>query len=284
MLRTALLTSAAMLAFAGNSLLCRLALRGGSIDAASFGLVRLVAGAITLGIVLAARREKASAGRSRLAPAMLFAYVAAFSFAYTFVPAGTGALLLFGSVQATMLVAALRSGERFAWAEAAGFALALAGIVWLVLPGVESPPLGGSVLMIAAGIAWGVYSLAGRGSADPLADTARNFALAAPLAALVSVATIPRFHADGRGVALAVASGAVTSGLGYVAWFAALRRLDVIRAAAVQLSVPAIAAAGGVVFLAERLTLRLVLAAAVILGGVGLAVAGRARRARGTPT
>jgi len=278
MLRTVLLTALALVAFAANSVLYRLALGGRTIDAASFGAIRLASGAIVLAALHAASGRRAGARRGALAPVMLFAYVVAFSFAYLSLSAGTGALLLFGAVQATMILAALRAGERFAGGEAVGLAIALAGLTYLVLPGLAAPSPAGSALMIAAGIAWGLYSLRGRGATDPLGETARNFALATPLALLVALATLPRLHLGGPGALLAVASGAITSGLGYVAWFAALQGLSAIRAATVQLAVPALAAAGGVAFLGERLTLRLALSAALILGGVGLAVASRARK------
>jgi len=284
MLRTALLTAAALVAFAANSVLCRVALSGGGIDAASFGSIRLASGAAALALIHVARRGARPENRGWISPAMLFAYVAAFSFAYASVSAGTGALLLFGAVQATMIAVALRSGERFVRAEAVGLAAALGGLAYLVLPGLAAPSPTGSALMIAAGVAWGVYSLRGRGSRDPLGDTARNFALATPLALVVSVATHAGARVDGRGALLAVCSGAVTSGLGYVVWFAALRGLTAIRAATVQLAVPALAAAGGVVFLGETVTLRFVVAAAMILGGVGVAVAGRARGPVTPPT
>jgi len=277
MLRTTFLTMLALVAFAANSVLCRLALGGHGIDAASFGSIRLASGALVLVALRWASRGGARSRGGWLAPLMLFAYVAAFSFAYLSLTAGTGALLLFGSVQATMILVALRGGERFARAEALGLALALGGLAYLVLPGLSSPSPRGSALMIAAGVAWGVYSLLGRGARDPLAETARNFAWATPLALLVSALAWPHARISAHGAMLAVLSGAATSGLGYVLWFAALRGLSAIRAATVQLAVPALAAWGGVAFLGERLTPRLLVSAAFILGGVGLAVAGRAR-------
>lgn len=280
MLGTALLTALALVAFAANSVLCRLALGGESIDAASFSLLRLASGALTLALIHGARRGPRAEHRGWVPPLMLFAYVAAFSFAYTLVSAGTGALLLFGAVQATMILVALRSGERPTLAEGAGLALALGGLTYLVLPGLSAPSPAGSALMLAAGVAWGVYSLRGRSSRDPLADTARNFAVATAPALVVSIARLGHAHADARGALLAVCSGALTSGIGYVIWFAALRGLTAISAATAQLAVPVLAAAGGVVFLSEELTLRFAVAAAVILGGVGVAIAGRARRAR----
>ncbi len=275
---TLLLTAVALVAFASNSILCRLALGAREIDAASFTLVRIASGALTLLLIRAATARGAAvpARRSPWVPAvLLFAYAAPFSFAYLELSAGTGALILFACVQATMLIGALRSGERFRWLEGVGLAIALAGLTYLVSPGLSAPSPLGSGLMAIAGIAWGLYSLRGRGSAEPLADTARNFVWAAPLALLLSLATIRGAHLSPRGIALAVASGALASGLGYTIWFAALRGLTAIRAATVQLTVPVLAAAGGILFLRESITVRIVLSAALILGGVGLALAGR---------
>lgn len=273
------LTALAMLAFAANSLLCRLALQQARIDPASFASIRLVSGALTLAAIAHYRvRPGRRAKRDWLAVAMLFAYVAFFSFAYLSLSAGTGALILFGAVQLTMFSAGIRAGERFVPLAWAGLFLAAAGLVYLVSPSVAAPPPAATALMAAAGVAWGVYSLRGRGVADPLAATASNFAWAAPLALAVNLLLAGRAHADGAGVALAVASGAVTSGLGYVAWFAALRHLSAMRAASVQLSVPLIAALGGVLFLSEAFTPRLAVAAAAILGGIALVLAGRSRK------
>ncbi|MBX3704823.1 MAG: DMT family transporter, partial [Steroidobacteraceae bacterium] len=203
--------------------------------------------------------------------------VALFSFAYLSLSAGTGALILFGAVQLTMLGAGLRAGERFAPAAWAGLAAAIAGLVYLVSPGVSSPAPLGATSMALAGAAWGVYSLRGRGIADPLAATASNFARAVPLALALSVLTAGAAHADGPGIALAVASGALSSGIGYVVWYAALRGLTAMRAATVQLSVPPIAAIGGALMLAEPLTGRLMFASAAILGGIAVVLATRAR-------
>jgi drug/metabolite transporter (DMT)-like permease len=215
-----------------------------------------------------------------LAATMLWVYVAAFSFAYLTLPAGAGALILFGAVQLTMFAAGLRSGERFTAVAWAGFALAVAGLLVLVSPGLAAPPLAGTLLMAAAGIDWGVYSLRGRGAGEPVAATAGNFMRAAPLALLVSAASFGFAgapHASTSGVMLAIASGAVTSGLGYVIWYAALPQLSSLRAATVQLSVPPLAAIGGVVLLSEALSIRLVLASAAILGGIALVLFSRAR-------
>jgi drug/metabolite transporter (DMT)-like permease len=208
--------------------------------------------------------------------------VALFSFAYVSLAAGTGALILFGAVQLTMLGAGLLGGERFAAAGWLGLGLALAGLAVLLLPGAAAPPPMGAMLMAGAGIAWGGYSLRGRGADDPLAATAASFIRAAPLGILLALVSAlvfsARAHADARGVGLALASGALTSGLGYVVWTAALRRLTALRAAVVQLSVPPIAALGGVLLLGEAFTPRLGLASLAILGGIGLVLGSRARR------
>ncbi|NVM91817.1 drug/metabolite transporter (DMT)-like permease [Variovorax sp. SG517] len=281
--QTVLLTTAAMLAFAANSLLCRLALQRRGIDPASFGSVRLVAGALVLGLIVRFRAQPpASPARvDWLAAVMLFGYVAFFSFAYLSLPAGTGALILFGAVQLTMFSVGLRSGgERFGALAWFGFVLAAGGLVYLVFPGVAAPPLLGAVLMAVAGVAWGVYSLRGRGVADPLAATARNFTRAVPFALALSAVFAASARADTVGIALAVISGALTSGLGYAVWYAALGRLTAMRAATVQLSVPLLAAFGGVLFLSEAITPRLAVASVAILGGIALVLGQKARSAR----
>ena len=281
LLRTVALTAAAMVAFAANSLLCRLALQHQGIDPASFGSIRLVSGALTLALVVRFRAHPAPAARADwLAAAMLFAYVAFFSFAYLSLPAGTGALILFGAVQLTMLGAGLGGGERFGPLAWLGFILAAGGLVYLVLPGVAAPPLLGAVLMAIAGVAWGVYSLRGRGVADPLAATARNFLRAVPLALALSLVFAARAHADAAGIALAVASGALTSGLGYVIWYAVLPRLSAMQAATVQLSVPLLAAIGGVLLLSEAITPRLAAASVAVLGGIAIVLSQKSRSAR----
>jgi drug/metabolite transporter (DMT)-like permease len=266
-----------MVAFAANSVLCRLALGDAAIDAASFTTLRLVAGAIMLLVVsrLAPRNRATRGGGSWLSAVMLFAYAAAFSFAYISLAAGTGALILFGAVQATMILIALRSGERPHRLEWLGLVMALAGLVYLVLPGLSAPSPSGSALMAVAGIAWGVYSLRGRGVADPTRATTVNFVRAVPFALIVSAITFRGISLSPRGALLAILSGAVTSGLGYVLWYMAVKGLTATRAAIVQLSVPIIAAAGGVVFLAEDISLRLVVSSVMILGGVALSVTAR---------
>ena len=273
---TALYTSLAMVAFASNSLLNRLALGRESIDPVSYTTVRLVSGAITLWLIAALQKNSTGprVGGTWISAAMLFLYAIAFSFAYLSLSAGTGALILFGTVQVTMILAALRSGERPQPLEWLGLLLALGGLVYLVLPGLEAPPLPSSALMMLAGIAWGIYSLRGRGYSSPLANTTGNFTRTVPFVLVALLVSLPNVRLSSSGVLLAVLSGAVASGVGYVIWYAALRLLTATRAAIVQLSVPILAAWGGVAFLAEDITLRLILAAALILGGIALAIAG----------
>lgn len=277
--RVFLFTAAAMTAFAANSLLCRLALRGGYIDPASCTSLRLVSGALTLWLLLRVRGGAWRRAGDAYSAAALFVYAIAFSFAYVSLPVGVGALLLFGAVQASMLLAGLWSGERLAVAQALGLAAAVAGLVYLVWPGLAAPAPLGTALMLLAGVAWGVYSLRGRGIADPVTATAGNFILAAPLALLANLPFWREAHVALPGLLCAIASGALTSGLGYVIWYAALKDLGAVRAAIVQLSVPVLAAFGGVLLLAEEVTPRLLLASCAILGGVALAIAGKARRA-----
>jgi drug/metabolite transporter (DMT)-like permease len=270
--RTAALTTLAMIAFAGNSLLCRVALKNTGIDAASFTSIRLVSGALTLWLLARAGREAQSGKGNWLSAAALFAYAAGFSYAYVSLPAATGALLLFGAVQATMIGHGIWSGERLRPSQLVGLLLALGGLVGLVLPGLSAPPLVGSLLMLGAGIAWGIYSLRGRGAGNPIRVTAGNFVRAAPFALALSLAMLASASPDGRGAAYALASGALASGIGYAIWYSALPALKATSAATVQLSVPVIAALGGIVFLGEMLTLRLVLASAAILGGIALVI------------
>jgi drug/metabolite transporter (DMT)-like permease len=270
------LTLMAMIAFAGNSLLCRLALKQTRSDAASFTLVRIVSGAIVLGLIASLRRGSLRQSGSWVSAAMLFVYAAGFSFAYLTLSAGTGALLLFGAVQATMIFWALRSGERLDWPQRLGLALALAGLVALVLPGLSAPPFRGSLLMFTAGVAWGVYSLRGKKVGDPLLATAGNFARAVPMAALLSLFSLP--HLDRTGTVCAILSGAIASGVGYAIWYTALPGLKSASAASVQLVVPVLAAVGGILLLGEAITLRLVLASVAVLGGIWLVVGKKNRK------
>ncbi len=271
-----ILTATAMLAFAANSVLCRLALGQGRIDAASFTAVRVVSGAIVLGLILLSRKDRVQATPDWRSVITLFIYMAFFSFAYLSLAAGTGALVLFGCVQLTMFIVALKSGESFSAISWAGLVLAVAGLVYLVSPGVTAPDPLGAALMVMAGIAWGFYSLLGRAAADPVEATAWNFIYSVPLVIVTSLFFMRDFQVSMTGATLAVASGAIASGIGYVIWYAALRGLRATTAATVQLSAPVIAAFGGVILLSEQVTLRLVLASAVTLGGVALVLGQRA--------
>jgi drug/metabolite transporter (DMT)-like permease len=271
-LRTPLLTLLAMLAFASNSLLCRVALTETSIDAASFTSLRLASGALILLVILRLRGVGATKGGSWPMAAMLSAYAVFFSFAYRDLTAATGALLLFGGVQLTMMGYGLWAGERLRGAKLLGVVVAVAGLIGLLLPGLAAPPPHAALLMLAAGAAWGVYSLLGRGAGDPIAATGGNFLRAVPFAALLALAATGHESVDRMGVLYAVLSGAVTSGLGYVLWYAALPGLRATSAATIQLSVPAIAAIGGAVLLAEPITTRLLLASVAILGGIALTI------------
>lgn len=270
--RTLILTTLAMIAFAANSLLCRAALKHTAIDAASFTAIRLISGALILWL-LANLGRRSHAGRGSWSSAFaLFAYAAGFSYAYVSLPAASGALLLFGAVQATMIGHGLWRGERFRKWQLVGLTLAVAGLIGLLLPGLSAPPLAGSVLMLGAGIAWGIYSLRGKGTGDPTRVTAGNFLRAVPIAVLLSMLTLREVSLDTAGLAYAVASGALASGIGYAIWYTALPALKATSAATVQLSVPVIAALGGVLFLGEAVTLRLALASAAILGGIALVI------------
>jgi drug/metabolite transporter (DMT)-like permease len=271
-----LLTIVAMLAFAANSLLCRLALGQQLIDAASFTAVRVISGAVTLGLIMLPRwRVEGRAKVDWRSTAMLFIYMAFFSFAYLSLGAGTGALILFGAVQLTMFIAALRAGEHFPLLSWVGLVLAVFGLVYLVSPGLTAPDPVGAMLMAVAGIAWGFYSLLGRNVSNALEATANNFIYSVPLVIIVSLLFVNELQGSASGVFLAVASGAITSGLGYVIWYSALRGLTATRAATVQLSVPVIAAFGGVLLLSEPITPRLAVASVATLGGIWIVLAQR---------
>ena len=262
-----------------------MALGRGSIDPAAFTAIRITSGALALWLLASIERSRRGTRGAATATTragwrsgfFLFAYAVAFSFAYVTLTASTGALILFPCVQVTIMAGALLAGERLRATEWCGLGLAIAGLVYLTLPGVSAPPLAGSLLMVCAGIAWGLYTLRGRGSASPLLDTSRNFLCAMPPALLVVVAARERLHIGAAGVGYAAASGMIASGLGYVIWYAALRGLTAARAAIVQLAVPVIAALGGVIFLTETIGIRLIISACLILGGIGLALA-RPRR------
>jgi drug/metabolite transporter (DMT)-like permease len=270
--RVIALTALAMVAFACNSLLCRVALNDTGIDAASFTTIRLASGAAVLWLIARVGSGRPPGTGNWLSAVALFVYAAGFSFAYISLPASTGALLLFGAVQVTMIGHGIWAGERFLRLQLVGLALALGGLVVLLSPGLTAPPLSGSLLMLGAGFAWGIYSLRGKGAGDPIKVTAGNFLRAAPVAAVLSLWTMDGASLDGAGFWYAVASGALTSGIGYAIWYAALPALKATNAATAQLSVPVIAALGGIAFLGESATLRLVLASIAILGGIALVI------------
>jgi drug/metabolite transporter (DMT)-like permease len=313
--RLFLLTLAAMIAFASNSLLCRAALKQTHIDAATFTFVRIFSGAVALCLFMNVRRRitvdrtatpLAAGSKTRvgfpsppsspkrrgdpfslrekvrrrvlgwkgnwISALALFAYAAAFSFAYVNLSAGTGALLLFGAVQATMILWGLHKGERLDAIQIVGLVVAVTGLVMLVFPGLSAPPLIGSILMLGAGVAWGVYSLRGKGVQNPASVTAGNFIRAIPFSVVVWILFLPWAHVDLAGVGYAITSGAIASGVGYVIWYSALPGLKAASAATVQLSVPVLAATGGILLLGESITLRYVLASVAVLGGIALVV------------
>jgi drug/metabolite transporter (DMT)-like permease len=272
--RLFILTLLAMIAFASNSLLCRFALKQTSIDAATFTFIRILSGSVTLILIMSMRPrvERAPLQGNWLSALALFAYAAAFSFAYITLSAATGALLLFAAVQATMILWGLRKEESLRVRQILGLTVALAGLVALLFPGLSAPPLVGAILMLGAGVAWGVYSLRGRGTSDAISATAGNFLCAVPLAAVLSITLIPWMRFDLAGIVCAILSGAIASGVGYVIWYTALPSLKAASAASVQLSVPVLAAAGGILLLGEPLTVRFVLASIAVLGGIALVV------------
>jgi drug/metabolite transporter (DMT)-like permease len=277
--RTIAFTLSALVAFAANSVLCRKALGAATIDAASFTAVRLISGAVVLWALISLRKDRQASNHrgTWLSASMLFLYATAFSFAYLKLSAGTGALILFCSVQLTMILYGLWSGERPHALQWTGLFLALGGLFYLVVPGLAAPSLGGSALMAIAGVGWGVYSLRGRGIKDPAAMTAGNFLRTVPFVIVVSLAMLSQIHVSSVGFLLAFISGSLTSGLGYLVWYAALQGLTATRAATVQLSVPVFAAFGGTIFLSEKISLRLVIATVLIIGGVALTVIGKER-------
>lgn len=271
----AILTTLTMTAFAANPIFCRMALKATAIDPATFTLIRLLSGAITLWLIVRVRTGRNAVAGNWRSAFSLFAYATAFSFAYVSLSAGTGTLILFGAVQATMILYGLLRGERFTLQQTAGLLLALGGLVALLLPGVTAPPWGGAAMMAIAGIAWGAYSLLGRSSVKPIETTAGNFLRASGLGLVLSMLSLGLAAWDARGALLAVLSGSLASGLGYVTWYTVLPALRATHAATVQLSVPVIAALAGVLLLDEHLSLRLALCSIAVLGGIALVLHAR---------
>jgi drug/metabolite transporter (DMT)-like permease len=271
------LVALAMIAFAANSLLCRAALKATAIDPASFTLIRLAAGVLVLALLVRLRPVGLGPEGSWLSALALFVYAAAFSLAYVHLPAAVGALILFGAVQVSMIGYGVWAGEQLRPSQLAGLGLAIAGLILLLAPGLAAPPPASAALMVAAGIAWGVYSLRGRRFRHPTQATAGNFLRAVPFGIGLAVVLSRQLNLDPMGVLYALISGGVTSGLGYAIWYAVLPQLRATSAAAIQLSVPVIAALGGVLFLGEVMTIRLLLSSVGIIGGIALVVGNKAR-------
>ena len=272
LVKTTTFTLLALISFAANSILCRLALASRAIDPASFTAIRLFSGAIVLALIVAASGKKPGKAGNWISATMLAAYAIAFSLAYVNLKAGVGALILFGSVQVTMIIASMLAKKHPTIGQCIGLAMAIGGLVWLLWKGLSAPPLDRALLMAAAGVAWGIYSVRGAGGSDPVSATAGNFLRAAPFALIPLAILISHLHGSTHGIVLAATSGALTSGLGYVFWYTALPGLGAIRAAVVQLTVPILTALAGILFLHEALTQRLTVSALVILAGVGIAV------------
>jgi len=276
-IKTIIFTSLALIPLAANSVLCRLALGREAIDAVGFTSIRLLAGILTLLVIIKIKGEKTYSAEngSWLAGLMLFIYAITFSFAYISLDTGTGALILFGAVQITMIVLSLFAGNRLHLVEWLGMSVAFAGFVYLILPGVSTPSISGFALMTIAGIAWGIYTLKGQGSKDPLLDTANNFIRTLPLVAVLIILSLGSIHYTTEGILLAAISGGLASGIGYTLWYTALRGLSATQAAVIQLLVPVIAALGGVMFVSEHISIRLALSGVTVLGGILMVVLGR---------
>ena len=281
-MRIFLLTTITMIAFGANSIFGRVALEGDAIDPSSYSFIRLLSGAIMLAILVGVSSgvSKKSLNHGNLISALcLFAYAAAFSFSYVNIETGVGALILFACVQAVMVGWALFKGDRPSLFEWLGIVIAFGAFVWLVSPGLEAPDPLAAVLMAISGIAWGAYSLRGKSASDPLEATAGNFLLSVPMGLVLLFITISSSQITLYGVILAIASGAITSGMGYALWYKVLPQLTATRASIVQLTVPVVAGIGGLIFLSEPLTFRFVLASALILGGVAISIVLKANRA-----
>lgn len=277
LIKTIILTGLALIAFAANSVLCRLALGEGVIDASNFTIIRLLSGSIVLLAIIKLKGSEIELPTkgSWSASLMLFVYAISFSFAYITLDTGTGALILFGSVQITMILVSLLSGTRLHLAEWLGVIIAFTGFVYLILPSVTTPSVIGFLLMTVAGVAWGLYTLKGRGSKNPLMDTAYNFFRTTPLIVILAAISFQYAHFSSEGILLAVLSGGITSGIGYTIWYIVLGGLSATQAAVLQLLVPVIAAMGGVIFVSESITSRLIISAIMVLGGILTVVLGR---------
>ena len=281
LIKTILFTGLALIAFAANSVLCRLALGGSAIDASTFTIVRLLSGVIVLTVILNISKINTNSNSSPStkgswpASIALFLYAITFSFAYVTLETATGALILFGSVQITMILLSIFSGNRLHISEWVGMAIAFAGFVYLILPGVTTPSVIGFFLMTVSGIAWGVYTLKGRGSKSPIMDTAYNFLRTIPFVIILAIITMKYAHYSSEGILLAALSGGIASGIGYMIWYIALSGLSVTQAAVLQLLVPVIAAVGGIIFVSESISLRLAVSSTMILGGILMVVLGR---------
>ena len=281
LIKTILFTGLALIAFAANSVLCRLALGESAIDASTFTIVRLLAGAIVLTVIMRISKIKSNSNTNSStkgswpASIALFIYGLTFSFAYVTLDTATGALILFGSVQITMILMSIFSGNRLHISEWFGMAIAFTGFVYLILPGVTTPSVIGFLLMTVSGIAWGIYTLKGRGSKNPIMDTAFNFLRTMPFVIILAIVTFKYAHYSSEGILLAVLSGSIASGIGYMIWYSALSGLSVTQAAVLQLLVPVIAAVGGIIFFSESISFRLTVSSAMILGGILMVVLGR---------
>lgn len=270
--KTIICTCFSLFAFAGNSVLCRLALGEAQLDPASFTIIRLLSGIVMLMLISSIFQIKNSSKSkgSWFSALMLYVYAVTFSYAYISLDTGTGALILFGSVQLTMVLISLISGNRLRLIEWLGLITAFAGFVYLVIPSISTPSFQGFILMAISGIAWGIYTLMGKTSQQPLKDTAFNFLRTLPFVLALIIIQLNHTNLSQQGIILALISGAITSGIGYSIWYIAVGGLSTIQAGVVQLLVPIIAAIGGVVFAQELISVRLIFSSILVLGGIML--------------
>lgn len=276
-LTTIVFTGFSLIAFAGNSVLCKLALGQDRIDAASFTIIRLLSGIVVLLLIskIFHGEHKLRRQRNWISSIALFIYAVTFSYAYISLDTGTGALILFGAVQITMILASLIFGDKLHYSEWLGIILAFLGFIYLVLPSLTTPSLKGFILMTVSGIAWGTYTLRGKGTKQPISDSAANFCYTLPFIVTLLIVEFRNTNLSSQGIILAIASGAIASGMGYTVWYMAVRRLSTMQTSVVQLLVPVIAAAGGVVFAQEEISIRLVFASIMILGGILIVLIGQ---------